>query len=84
MLSEKYGVVELWVFGSYARGGQKSQSDVDILIEFTEAANVTLIDFIGIENYLNDILGLKVDLVEKSTLKAKISACVLQEVVPVS
>jgi uncharacterized protein len=83
MLSEKYGVVELGIFGSYARGGQKSQSDVDILVEFAENANVTLLDFIRIENYLSDVLGLKVDLVEKSALKPRISAHVLQEVVTI-
>ena len=83
MLSEKYGVIELGVFGSYARGGQKSQSDVDIIIEFAENANVTLLDFIRIENYLSDVLGVKVDLVEKSALKPRISAHVLQEVVTI-
>lgn len=83
LLAEKYGVVELGVFGSYARGGQKSQSDVDILIEFTENAKVTLLDFIRIENYLSDILSLKVDLVEKSALKPRISKHVLQEVVTI-
>jgi uncharacterized protein len=62
-------------------GGQKSQSDVDILVEFAENANVTLLDFFRIENYLSDVLGLKVDLVEKSALKPRISAHVLQEVV---
>jgi predicted nucleotidyltransferase len=81
MLNEKYGVVEIGVFGSYARGGQKSQSDVDILVTFEENANITLLDFIRLENYLTDILGVKVNLVEKSALKPQISAHVLQEVV---
>lgn len=83
LLNEKYGVREIGVFGSYARGGQKTQSDVDILVEFNENSNATLLDFIHIENYLSDLIGVKVDLVEKSALKPRISKHVLQEVVTI-
>ncbi len=80
-LRQKYKIKEIGIFGSYVRGEQKKQSDIDILVEFEETANLSLLDFIGIENYLSDILAIKVDLVEKHTLKPRIGKHVLEEVV---
>ena len=82
-LRQKYKIKEIGIFGSYVRGEQKKQSDLDILVEFEETADLSLLDFIGIENYLGDILGIKVDLVEKHTLKPRIGKHVLEEVVPI-
>ena len=82
-LRKKYKVREIGIFGSYVRGEQKKKSDVDVLVEFEESANLSLLDFIGLENYLSDILGVKVDLVEKHTLKPRIGKHVLEEVVNV-
>ena len=80
-LRQKYGITEIGIFGSYVRGEQKKQSDVDLLVKFEEPSNLTLLDFIRLENYLSEILGVKVDLVEKTTLKPRIGKRVLQEVV---
>ncbi len=80
-LSQKYGIIEIGVFGSYVRGGQKKQSDVDMLVEFEESSNLTLLDFVRLEDYLSELLEVKVDLVEKSALKPRIGRHVLQEVV---
>jgi hypothetical protein len=82
-LRREYRVKEIGIFGSYVRGEQKKRSDVDILVEFEETANLSLLDFIGLENYLSDILGAKVDLVEKQALKPRIGKHVLEEVVQV-
>lgn len=82
-LSEKYAVREIGIFGSYVRGEQKKKSDVDVLVEFEESADLSLLDFIGLENYLSDVLGVKVDLVEKHALKPRIGKHVLEEVVNV-
>lgn len=80
-LREKYGVSEIGVFGSYIRGEEKEKSDVDILVEFAEDARISLLDFVGLENYISDLLGAKVDLVEKSALKPRIGKHILREVV---
>lgn len=80
-LSENYGVKSIGVFGSYVKGGQKRQSDVDLLVEFDESSNLTLLGFVRLENYLSGLLGVKVDLVEKRALKPRIGKHVLQEVV---
>lgn len=79
-LRQKYKVKEIGIFGSYVRGEQKKRSDVDILIEFEESANLSLLDFIGLETYLSKVLGVKVDLVEKHALKPRIGKRILEEV----
>ena len=80
-LKEKYGIKEIGIFGSYLRGEAKKESDVDILVEFNLDAKVSLLDFVELENYLSDLLGVKVDLVEKSALKPRIGKQILSEVV---
>ena len=81
-LREHYGVRSLGVFGSYVRGEQRPRSDLDLLVEFDERP-LTLIQVIALEHYLSDLLEVKVDLVEKNTLKPAIGRHILQEVIPV-
>ena len=81
LLAERYGVEKLEVFGSYVRDEQRSDSDLDILITFREVP--TLLGFIELENYLSDILGVKVDLIMKDSLKPKIGKRILREAIPV-
>jgi predicted nucleotidyltransferase len=81
-LRERHGVRTLGVFGSYARGEQRPRSDLDLLVEF-DARPLTLIQVIALEQDLSDLLGVKVDLVEKKTLKPAIGRHILQEVIPV-
>jgi uncharacterized protein len=81
-LREDYGVRTLGVFGSYVRGEQRPRSDLDPLVEF-DARPLTLIQVIALEQHLSDLLGVKVDLVEKKILKPAIGRHILQEVVPV-
>lgn len=80
-LRGKYGVKEIGIFGSYVRGENRESSDLDILVEFEENAEVDLIKFVELENYLSELLGVKVDLVDKTTLKPAIGKRILQEVV---
>lgn len=54
------------VFGSYARGDHSEDSDLDILIDFE--GNVNLIDLIGLEQELSELLGLKVDLITQKSI----------------
>jgi len=80
-LKEKFQIKSIGIFGSYIKSEEKKRSDLDILVEFEESASLSLLDFIGLENYLSDELGVKVDLVEKSTLKPRIGKHILEEVV---
>jgi len=80
-LEEEYKVKSIGIFGSYIRGEEEKESDLDILVEFEESADLSLLDFIRLENHLSEELGVKVDLVEKRTLKRRIGKRILDEVV---
>jgi len=80
-LKEKYGIKEIGIFGSYLRGEAKEESDLDILVEFKPDAKISLLEFVKLENYLSDLLEVKVDLVEKSALKPRIGKQILSEVI---
>ncbi|RPH33764.1 MAG: nucleotidyltransferase [Bacteroidales bacterium] len=58
-----------WIFGSYARSEENSQSDIDILVNFSPEAKITLFKYIHIVNELERLTGKKVDLVEDGQLK---------------
>lgn len=66
------------IFGSYARGEQKKNSDVDIVININDK-NMSLLDFIGIKLKLEDVLRKKVDLVEYSAIKPLTKNNILKE-----
>ena len=80
-LREHYGVRCIGIFGSYVRGEQRRGSDLDLLVEFDDRP-LTLLQFIALEHYLSDLLEVKVDLVERSTLKPTIGRNILSQVVP--
>ena len=79
ILRERFKVKEIGIFGSFVRGEEKDTSDLDILMELEKP--VGLIKFVGLQNYLSDELGDKVDLVTKSALKPRIKNEILSEVV---
>ena len=81
LLTEQYGVGSLEVFGSYVRNEQNPNSDLDLLVSFRRIPS--LLGFIALENHLSDILGVKVDLVMKDTLKPSIGRQILREAIPV-
>jgi len=77
LLREKYHVHTLEVFGSYVRGEEGKESDLDLLVTFDEIP--TLFQFVALENFLGDELGVKVDLVMKDSLKPSIGKYILKE-----
>jgi len=78
-LAETYHVRSIGIFGSYRRGEEHEGSDVDILVEFSRAPGI--FGFIRLERYLSELLGRKVDLVEKNALKPRIGRRVAEEVI---
>jgi uncharacterized protein len=82
-LAEKFGVKIVGVFGSYVRQEQRPDSDLDLLIELDRPPRISLIGLVELENYLSQILGVKVDLAVKTNLKKRIGIRILQEVVPI-
>lgn len=65
-LAEKYGVRIVGVFGSYIRQEQRPDSDLDILIELDRPPKISLIGLVELEDYLSQLLEVKVDLARKS------------------
>ena len=62
----KHGAKRIEIFGSYARGEQKKTSDLDIIVKFEDKK--TLIELIGIEQELEDALGMEVDLLTEASI----------------
>ncbi len=65
-LKEKYHVKNIGVFGSYARNEQTEKSDVDILVDFEEPIGL---EFVSLAEYLERLIGMKVDLVSRGAIK---------------
>jgi len=78
-LREQYRVKSLGLFGSYVRAEQRRGSDLDLLVEFEEAP--TLLELSALQRHLSDLVGLKVDLVLKRTLKPAIGEVILSEAI---
>lgn len=80
-IRQKYKAQIKGIFGSFARGEQKETSDIDILVDFEEDAD--LFDFTGLALFLEEKLNLRVDIVPEKSLRKEIKSSVLKEVVRV-
>jgi predicted nucleotidyltransferase len=80
-LTARHHISSLGLFGSRVRGDERSDSDLDVLVSFDRTPS--LLQFISLEQELSDLLGVKVDLVMRESLKSHVGERVLAEVVPV-
>ena len=80
-LAERFGVTELALFGSYARDTATDASDVDILVRYDGPA--TSKSYFGVQFYLEDLLGRRVDLVTHKALRQEFRPYVEREAVNV-
>ncbi len=78
---KKYGVKKAGIFGSYVRGENEKESDIDVLIETPE--NFSLFDFVGLKLELEKVIKRKVDLVDYKTIKKRIRKKILNEEVKI-
>lgn len=76
-LANDYHVSKIGIFGSYVSGLSSENSDIDILVEFEKP--VGFVKFIRLENYLTNLIGVKVDLVTKKALKPYMGQNILRE-----
>lgn len=73
----KYKAQIKGVFGSYAKGEQRKESDIDVLVEFDEGAN--LLDLTGLSLFLEEKLNCHVDVVPESAIRKEIKESILRE-----
>jgi len=81
LIVSRYKAKEIGLFGSFARGEQREGSDIDVLVEFEEGAD--LFDLVGLVDYLEEALQQKVDVVPKRALREELRDSVLQEVLTI-
>jgi predicted nucleotidyltransferase len=77
-LEAQFNVIEIGIFGSYVHGNQSKKSDIDILVELKEP--VSLLKLVSLENYLEEITGIKVDVVPKNDVRPELKKQILEEV----
>jgi predicted nucleotidyltransferase len=78
LIKRRFGVRRIGVFGSHARGGANPKSDVDVLVDFSRP---TFRNFMGLADYLEELLGRRVDLVTVKGLSPYIAQAVKRVVV---
>jgi predicted nucleotidyltransferase len=79
-MAARYKVREIGLFGSFVRGEQGGASDVDVLVDFEEGAD--LFDLVGLALFLEEELQREVDVIPKRALRTELRETVLQEAVP--
>jgi uncharacterized protein len=78
-IMKRYKAKQIELFGSIVRGEQSGASDIDLLVEFEEGAD--LLDLTGLAIFLEEKLGRKVDVVAKRALREELRQSVLRETV---
>jgi predicted nucleotidyltransferase len=79
-LAAKYGARNVRVFGSTARGGATESSDVDFLVELD--AGRSLLDQVGLQQELEELLGSDVDVVVEGGISPYLEERIFSEAVP--
>jgi uncharacterized protein len=68
------GVAHAALFGSIARGDNRPDSDIDILIEFDPNAHVTVFDYVGVKDFIASLFSQPVDVIDRDALKPHLRA----------
>ena len=77
-LQRKYPISQVGVFGSYARGEATTDSDIDIVVEITGAMGL---NFVAMANELEDLFGIKTDVVPLRSIKPQYVSALQKDIV---
>jgi len=78
LIKDRFKVRKIGLFGSYSKGSQRSESDLDILVEFNET---TFDNYMGLYLYLSDRFDKEVDLVTTGALNKRLRESILEQVI---
>jgi len=78
-IKTNYKVKTIGLFGSYVNNKQKDTSDIDLLVEFEDIAD--LFHYIGLSLFLEEYFKKKVDIISKPALKEELRENILQDVI---
>ena len=81
LLRDKYHFVRIGLFGSYARGEQNLDSDIDLLVEFEDNTQELYDLKLQIKDFFKTSLGIEVDICREKYIKARIKSAILKETV---
>ncbi len=80
VIKTQYKAEVVGIFGSFVRGEEKEKSDIDVLADFDEEAD--LFNFVGLSIFLEEKLGRQIDVVPRDTVRPELKEIILREVVP--
>ncbi|QUH22432.1 nucleotidyltransferase family protein [Methanobacterium alkalithermotolerans] len=78
-IQDKYNAQIKAIFGSYVRGEETPDSDLDVLVEFNESAN--LLDLVELSQFLEDEIHINIDVVPIDTVRKEIKKQVMKEAI---
>jgi predicted nucleotidyltransferase len=81
LFRDKFHIVRIGLFGSYARGDQNSDSDLDLLVEFEDNTQDLYDLKLQIKDFFKTSLGIEVDICREKYIKARIKSSILKETV---
>lgn len=76
-------IEKAWIFGSYARGDETAESDLDIMVSYIPGECPGILGICRIVDSLQNLLGIKVDLVESGTLYPRVEKEVEKQKIPI-
>ncbi|HWQ48451.1 MAG TPA: nucleotidyltransferase family protein [Methanosarcina sp.] len=79
-IRQKFGVKRIGIFGSFARGEEREDSDLDVFVVFEEGQK-TFDNYMDLKFYLEDLFGREVDLVTEKALKPQLKDIIMKDVV---
>lgn len=79
-ICQKFGVKRIGIFGSFARGEEREDSDLDVLVVFEEGQK-TFDNYMDLKFYLEDLFGREVDLATENALKPQLKDIIMKDVV---
>ena len=81
LFREKFHIIRIGIFGSYARGDQNKNSDIDLLVEFEENTRDLYDLKQQLKDFFRDKLNVEVDICREKYIKARIKKSILEETV---